>query len=88
MRQPERGGVGGGGGGEREEGAGGARSWGRLPERVRALGEEREKRKWKRLAGKRERERERGRSVFQPGLCGPGGSSTARLDLEVIDRQH
>lgn len=35
-----------------------------------------------------ERERERERSVFQPGLCGPGGSSTARLDLEVIDRQH
>lgn len=27
-------------------------------------------------------------NVFQPGLCGPGGSSTARLDLEVIDRQH
>lgn len=45
---------------------------------------------------KRERERRRVRgerkkkksSVFQPGLCGPGGSSTARLDLEVIDRQH
>lgn len=60
---------------------------------MRALGEEREKRKWKRLdvkGRKREREREgkRERSVFQPGLCGPGGSSTARLDLEVIDRQH
>lgn len=60
---------------------------------MRALGEEREKRKWKRLDVKgrmREREREgkRERSVFQPGLCGPGGSSTARLDLEVIDRQH
>lgn len=36
----------------------------------------------------RERERARERSVLQPGLCGPGGSSTARLDLEVIDRQH
>lgn len=37
----------------------------------------------------REREeRESSASVFQPGLCGPGGSSTARLDLEVIDRQH
>lgn len=36
----------------------------------------------------REREGKRERSVFQPGLCGPGGSSTARLDLEVIDRQH
>lgn len=41
----------------------------------------------------REREEEsekrmKKQSVFQPGLCGPGGSSTARLDLEVIDRQH
>lgn len=37
----------------------------------------------------REREeRKSSASVFQPGLCGPGGSSTARLDLEVIDRQH
>lgn len=36
----------------------------------------------------RERERMKKQSVFQPGRCGPGGSSTARLDLEVIDRQH
>lgn len=38
--------------------------------------------------GREGREREGERSVFQPGLCGPRGSSTARLDLEVIDRQH
>ena len=60
---------------------------GEITRESEGTGQEREKRKWKRLAVKRGMQ-ERERSVFQPGLCGPEGSSTARLDLEVIDRQH
>lgn len=54
---------------EGKESGGGGRSWGRLPGRVRALGEKRKKRKWRRLAvmvNERDRKRER---ESETGVC-------------------